>query len=84
MDPISSKEPVLVSEQVGGALNDSGQSTSVHKGEEGSREGCMKDTTQNDNDGLVYEDGDTQKGGCKVHDSEVVLWTSVFHTKLLL
>ena len=81
LGPVSSKEPALVSELLGGALSGSGQSTSVHKGEGGSREGYTRDTHQNDNCGLVYEDDDMRKGGYKVHDSEVAWLTSVFHTR---
>ena len=66
---------------MGGALSDSAESTSVHTGEGGSREGYTADIHQNDNCGLVYEDDDMQKGECRVHDSEVAWSISAFRTR---
>lgn len=79
--PVSPKEPVPACELEGGAPSDSGHCTSVHKGEEGSREGYTEDTRQNDNHGFVYEDDGRQKGECKVHDSEEAWLTSAFRTR---
>ena len=81
LGPMSSKEPVPVSELVGGAPSDSGRSTSAHKEEGGSREVYTRDRLQNDTHGVVYEDDDKQKEGCKVHDSVVAWLTSAFHTR---
>ena len=84
LSPASSTEPVQVSVLVGGALSGNVLHTSVHREEGGSREGYTKDMPQNDKCGLVSEDDGTQRGGCKVHDSEEAWSTFPFHTEQLL
>ena len=79
--PALSKVLGLASELVGGALCDSVPCKSVHKAEGEGREECTKDNLQNDSSDFVYEGDGTWWEWCKVHDSEVALWTFPFRTK---